>query len=212
MNGSSFEPASARSSARLVRRPQRRPDRVARQPRPADQLLDRDAAHKVLPARLGPLLHIDQPLHRPRLDHPDRARIRIHPDASARGVRFQPAEGVSFHPAPTHADPVHGSGGRPSAVNWGGGSAWREPGTWRRRRRSSRSPRALPLPHRCALAAPQITFGQDEKQQQELGRGLARRALPHRARSDSAGGTGASERLTRSPCTAAATRCFAGTP
>ena len=51
--------------ARRHRRTHGRSDRIARQTRPPGELLDRDAAHEVLAAQLGPPLHIDQPLTAP---------------------------------------------------------------------------------------------------------------------------------------------------
>jgi hypothetical protein len=54
---------------RRLRRPQRRPDRIATQPSPARQRLDRDAADEVLASQLGPPLHANQPL--PPLARPE---------------------------------------------------------------------------------------------------------------------------------------------
>ena len=86
--------------ARRHRRTHGRSDRIARQARPPGELLDRNAAHEVLPAQLGPPLHINQPLTAPprspqSSEGPDPpGRLRRH----ARGVSFRPAEGGQFSP------------------------------------------------------------------------------------------------------------------
>ena len=88
---------------RRRRRPQRRPDRVAAQPGPPRQLLDRDAADEVLATQLGPLLHADQPLPplaRPQTE-PGSPSPRTPPPRARRGSIFDRRRGVSFHPAPT---------------------------------------------------------------------------------------------------------------
>ncbi len=46
------------TKTRRCLRPQRRADRFARQTRAPHQLLDRDPANEMLPAQLGPLLHV----------------------------------------------------------------------------------------------------------------------------------------------------------
>jgi hypothetical protein len=90
---------------RRLARAQRHPDRVARQPRTAHQLLDRDPTNEVLPAQLGPALHLEHVLPL-ALDLDDRARLTTTPDASATiqaGSNLNRRRGVSFPPAPTTA-------------------------------------------------------------------------------------------------------------
>ena len=62
--------------------PQRRPDRVSRQPRPADQLLDRHTANQMLPAKLSPLLHVQHAFLPASINNTE-PRLTITPDASA---------------------------------------------------------------------------------------------------------------------------------
>jgi hypothetical protein len=85
-------------------RAQRRPDRVAREPGPPGQLLDRDATNEMLPPKLSPLLHTDHSFTALASITQDQARLGNTPDASAnrpRGSEFNRRRGVSFHPAPT---------------------------------------------------------------------------------------------------------------
>ena len=88
---------------RRLARAQRHPDRVARQPRAAHQLLDRDTTNEVLPAQLGPALHLKHDPS-PGLDDNNRARLTTPPDTSATaqaGSNLNRRRGVSFPPAPT---------------------------------------------------------------------------------------------------------------
>src|SRR6202041_1278899 len=85
-------------------RSQRRADRVARQTRAAHQLLDRDPANEVLPAQLGPLLHV-QHAPSPGLDN------TIEPGSPTPRTPPPPPEGVKSQPAkrgqsPTGADTI----------------------------------------------------------------------------------------------------------
>ncbi len=87
-------------------RSQRRADRVARQTRAAHQLLDRDPANEVLPAQLGPLLHV-QHAPSPGLDN------TIEPGSPTPRTPPPPPEGVKSQPAkrgqsPTGADRASG--------------------------------------------------------------------------------------------------------
>jgi hypothetical protein len=59
--------------------PQRPADRVAIDPEPPRQLLDRDPANEVLAPQLGPPLHVQQPLP------PGQARVRTPPDRTSGG-------------------------------------------------------------------------------------------------------------------------------
>src|SRR5271154_1524860 len=89
--------------ARRLRRAQRRPDRVARQPRPTHQLLDRDPTNEMLPPQLSPPLHVKHRLLL-ALDLNDRARLTPTPDASAttrEGSNLNRRRRVSFPPART---------------------------------------------------------------------------------------------------------------
>ena len=72
----------------------------ARHARGPHELLYRDATHEMLPAHPGPLLHIDQPLHRPSPRRPRSSERAENP-----GRLRQPPEGVSLRPAPTRALP-----------------------------------------------------------------------------------------------------------
>src|ERR1700677_790056 len=73
-------------------RSQRRPDRVARQTRATHQLLDRDPANEVLPAQLGPLLHV-QHTPSPGLDN------TIEPGSPTPRTPPPPPEGIKSQPA-----------------------------------------------------------------------------------------------------------------
>ena len=92
-----LRPRSLAPVPRRRRRPQRRPDRVAAQPGPPRQLLDRNAADEMLASQIGPLLHADQPLP-PSLDHQterESPSLRTPPPAPE-GVNIRPAEGGDF--------------------------------------------------------------------------------------------------------------------
>jgi len=77
--------------------PQRRPNRVTRQPRPPDQLLNPNTAHEMLTAQLSPPLHVQHASSWPSntTTRPGSLSPRTPPPTS-KGVNSQPAKGGQF--------------------------------------------------------------------------------------------------------------------
>ena len=88
---------------RRVGRPQRRPNRVPRQPRPAHQLLDRHAANEMLPAQFGPALHVQHAFLPASINktEPGSPSPRTPPPPPPGGSNLNRRRGVSLSPAPT---------------------------------------------------------------------------------------------------------------
>jgi hypothetical protein len=90
-------------------RPQRPPDRVAIDPVTASKFLDRHPTDEMLPAQLGPPLHVQHPFL-PASITVDQARLGTNPDEQpSRGCIFNRHTGVSIQPTPTRraiASPV----------------------------------------------------------------------------------------------------------
>ena len=89
---------------RRLSRPQRRPDRVPRQPGPAHQLLDRQRRARNAPGEVRPSAPRPARLP-PGLDQQDRARLNDHPGRLRPhpqvGSNLNRRRGVSLSPAPT---------------------------------------------------------------------------------------------------------------
>jgi hypothetical protein len=90
-------PLRDRERSRHIR-PQRRPDRVPRQPRAPDQLLDRNAPHEMLPPQLRPALHVQHAFLPASINttEPGSRSPRTPPPTVPRGVKSQPAKGGQF--------------------------------------------------------------------------------------------------------------------
>jgi hypothetical protein len=82
---------------RLVR-PQRRPDRVPRQPSPPNQLPDRHATNELLPPKFSPTLHVQHASswHSITMTEPGSIRPRTPPPNIPTGVKSQPAKEGQF--------------------------------------------------------------------------------------------------------------------
>ena len=106
LNGSSFDPAGARSYLGGVRRRQRPADRLSMQPRPLADLPNRQPLDPVQPPDLRPLLHADHtPSSSP--DPADQTRVKTRPDNNTDpapgGSLFDRRRWVSIQSAPTVA-------------------------------------------------------------------------------------------------------------
>src|SRR5579884_169333 len=84
-------------------RPQRGADRVARQSRAPDQLLDRHPTNEMLPAQLGPALHVQHASswHSINTIEPGSRSPRTPPPPPQVGSIFNRRRRVSFSPVPT---------------------------------------------------------------------------------------------------------------
>ena len=132
-------------------RPQRNPNRLPRRPCAANQLLDRHTTNEMLPTKFGPTLHVQHAStwHSIAMTEPGSTKPRTPPPSPGKGVKTQPAKGVSFPPAPTGPSSVakavaqlggvserasNRAAGRSRRPPWRDGSAtgWRDGDCFRR--------------------------------------------------------------------------------
>lgn len=118
-----LRPAARPPIARLLLTAKRPPDRVARQPRPPRQLLDRHARDEVLAPKLSPLLHPDQPLLLAS-NATEALRLKLLPDApptTRKGSQFNRRKGGQFSPGADERTTDASKGALKSSEGW---QAW----------------------------------------------------------------------------------------